>query len=219
MQTLQRNATALVVAGRRVLQPFHARTLRVSLPSRAEPIPDHPHPPAPSLAANQSNVNSPESHLPKQPKKRSKTPPPSPKPKGKKPILTRKKSQPAQTVAKDSKRQKGVRKTKGMSGARQKNILDGSGFTPDDWGKDGGCAWLDPPECDLFHCAELAPPSPMRRRTSSKLRPRKEIVPATSNPSSSGRALPPHRIPYVRRTEGYISDDAEQCNNVLRGAS
>lgn len=71
---------------------------------------------------------------------------------------------------------------------------------------------------DLSHYEELAPPPPTKRRSASKLRPRKEIVEAASNPSSPSRALPPHRIPYVRRTEGYISDEAEQCNNVLRGA-
>ena len=59
----------------------------------------------------------------------------------------------------------------------------------------------------------------MKRRTAPKLRHRKDITPAVSNPSSSGRALPPHRTPYVRRTEGYISEDTGQCANVLRGAS
>lgn len=69
---------------------------------------------------------------------------------------------------------------------------------------------------DLVRCTELAPPTP----GTPKSRPRKEIVPASSTPSSSTRALPPHRIPYVRRTEGYLSDEAaEQCTNVLRGAS
>ena len=66
--------------------------------------------------------------------------------------------------------------------------------------------------------AQPTPPSPTKRRSVSKLRPGKELVPAEFNLSSSGRVLPPHRIPYVRRTEGFISDEAEQCNNILRGA-
>ncbi|KAI9464309.1 mitochondrial protein Pet127-domain-containing protein [Boletus coccyginus] len=200
MQTLHRNAAiprlALIIAGRRVVQPFCARTLRVSLPSRADPISDAPHPPTP---ANHHNISSSEPRLPKQPKKRSKTPPPSPKPKAKKPSpVTRKKSNSTQIITRDSKR---VRKPKGVSVARgpREGGLDGSGFIRDHWGKD-----------------ELAPPPPTKCRNASKLRPRKEIVQATSNPSSSSRALPPHHIPYVRRTEGYISDEAEKCNNVLR---
>ena len=202
---MHRNARlALVVAGRRVVQPFYARTLRVSLPFRAEP-----NPPTPPLDV----ASPPESHFPKQPKKRSKTPPPSPKPTGQKPsAVTRKKSKSTQIITRGSKR---VRKTKGVSAAHEP--LGGTGFIPDNWGKDGASAYCTS-ECNLFHCIELAPPSPTKRRTASKLRPRKEIVPATSNPSSS-RALPPHRIPYVRCTQGYISDQAEKCDNVLRGAS
>ncbi|KAH0832338.1 hypothetical protein J3R83DRAFT_13354 [Lanmaoa asiatica] len=221
MQTLHKNAAiprlALIVAGRRVVQPFYARTLRVSLSSRAEPILDVSNPPTPSLSANHNDVGQlpsvpRDACFPKPPKKRNKIPPPSPKPKAKKPApVARKKSKSTPIVSRDSKRQKSVRKTKGLSAVREQQIsqeraLDGSGFVPDkwsaDWGKD-----------------ELAPPPPTKRRAAPKLRPRKEIVPAASNPSSSGRALPPHRIPYVRRTEGYISDQAEQCNSVLRGAS
>jgi len=217
MQTLHRNAgiprLALIVAGRRVVQPFYARTLRVSLPSRADPIPDAPHPPTP---ANHHNATSPEPCLPKQPKKKSKTPPPSPKPKGKKPsTVARKKSKPVQIITRDSKR---VRK--GVSVAREPHErgLDGSGLMLDNWGKDGASLYWTF-ECDLNHYEELAPPPPTKSRTASKLRPRKEIVQAGSSPSSSSRALPPHRIPYVRRTEGYISDEADQCNDVLRGVS
>lgn len=238
MQTLHQNAAiprlALIVAGRRVVQPFYARTLRVSLPSREEPIPDVSHQPTPSLPENHGDVGkfpsaSRVSSLPKQPpKKKTKTPPPSPKPKEKKPLLvTRKKSKSTQIITRDSKRQKSVRKGKGVSAARerkvsQEQVLGGSGLVPDgwsaDWGKDGGPAYWTF-EFDLFYCAELAPPPPTKRRTAPKLRAKKDLVPATSNPSSCSRALPPHRIPYVRRTEGYISDEAEECNNVLRGAS
>jgi hypothetical protein len=201
MHSLHRHARlALVVAGRRVVQPFYARTLRVSLPCRAEPDP-------PTLAT--TDVTSPEP--PKQPKKKSKTPPPSPKPNGKKPSpVTRKKSK--SLITRGSKR---VRKTKGVPAAHE---LGGTGFITDDWGKDGASAHSTS-ECNLVRCIELAPPSPTKRRTASKLRPRKEIVPGASKPSSSSRALPPHRIPYVRCTQGYISDQAEKCNNVLRGAS
>jgi hypothetical protein len=133
MQTLHRNVTisrlALIVAGRRIAQPFHARTLRVLLPSRAELIPDVPHPPTPPLAAHHNDVtSSSELPLPKKPKKSSKTPP-FPKPKGKKP--SRKKSKSTQIVTRESKRQKGARKTKRVT------AVDGSGFILDDWGKDG----------------------------------------------------------------------------------
>ncbi|KAF8431466.1 mitochondrial protein Pet127-domain-containing protein [Boletus edulis BED1] len=189
MQRLTWPRLALIVAGRRVVQPFHARTLRILLPSRAELI---PHPPTPPLAAHHSDAILPESKKVKK-KKSSST-----KPKGKKPAsVTHKKSKSTQIVARDSqlKRQKNMRKTKGVSAEEQ--ARNGSGFTSDDWGKD-----------------ELAPPT--KGRSASKLRPRKEIVPVPSKSSSSSRALPPHHIPYVRRTEGYISDDTEQCNSVLR---
>ena len=186
------------------MQPFHVRALHLSLPFRAEP-----NPPTPPLAANHTDVTSP----PESPKKKSKTPPPTPKPNGKKPSpLTRKKFK--SIITRDSKR---VRKTKGAR-EQQERVLDETGFVSDNWGKDGTSTYWTS-ECNLFHFIELAPPSPTKRRTTSKLRPRKEIVPEASNLSSSSRALPPHHIPYVRRTEGYISDQAERCNNVLRGSS
>lgn len=227
MQTLRQNAIAprlaLIIAGRRVVQPLYTRTFRVSLRSRAELIPKVPHPPTPSLPESQSDVGKLPSPLreprsPKPPKKGSNLSPPSPKPKAKKSSsVTRKKSQSTQIITRHSKRQKSVRKTKGVSS----QVLDGSDFTPDswsaNWGKDGGSVYWTF-EFYLFYCIELAPPLPTKRRTAPKLRPRKEVVPAVSDPSSSSRALPPHRIPYVRRTEGYISDEAGQCNNVLRGA-
>ena len=139
MQTLHRNANisrlALIVAGRRVVQPFLARALRVSLPSRAEPIPDVSHPLTPPPAAHTSDVTSfPESSIPKQPKK-SKTPPS--KPKGKKPSPVTRKSKSMQIVTRDSKRQKSVRKTKTKHHVPQARVLDGSGFITDGWGKDG----------------------------------------------------------------------------------
>ena len=59
-------------------------------------------------------------------------------------------------------------------------------------------------------------PPPSERRTLKHL-PKKEIIPAVVDPSSSTRPVPPHRIPYVRRTEGYISGDTQQCSSVLRG--
>ncbi|KAG9315444.1 hypothetical protein JVU11DRAFT_3055 [Chiua virens] len=162
------NRLALTIAGRRVVQPFYVRNLRVSTRTHSESIPDVSLPPAPRDA------------LPPQPTKKNAS------------NVTRKKTKAA---TKQSKR------TGGQKTPPEK-ISGDSGFTRDtwngDWGKD-----------------ELAPPSSKKRRAGSKRRPRKENVPANSQASSS-RALPPHRIPYVRRTEGYISDDTEKCTTVLR---
>ncbi|KAG8214887.1 hypothetical protein J3R82DRAFT_10058 [Butyriboletus roseoflavus] len=218
MQTLHQNAAiprlASIVAGRRVMQPLYARTLFVSLPSREELIPDVSHPPTPGLSENHGDVGelpsaSRESRIPKPPKKRSKTPPPSPKPKEKKHSpVTRNKSKSTQTITGDSKHQKSVRKGKGVSAAREhkvsrEQVLSGSGFALESWSAEWG---MD----------KLAPLPTTKRRTAPKLRARKESVPAASNLSPHSRVLPPRRIPYVRRSEGYISDEVKQCNNVLR---
>ena len=129
MQTLTRNATisqlALIVAGRRVVQPFHARTLRVSLSARVEPVTDLPTP-----------LDVPQPPIPKAPKKRSKTPPPSSKPKGKKSSPeAQKKAKSKQSLAKDPKGPKSTCKTKGAK-VPQERVSDGGGFVTD-WGRDG----------------------------------------------------------------------------------
>lgn len=196
MHALHRHA---IIAGRRVVQ---ARSLCASLPFSAELVPD---------VAQSSSA----------PKKKSKSTP-FPNAKAKKPsLVTRKKARSGQVITGD---QKPVHKHKGGPAAREHNAPrrhSQTGLIPDnwgaDWGKDGTSAPLvDRPNATFRGVALAPPPSSPTKRRAPKLRPRKEIVP---NPSSSTRALPPHRIPYVRRTEGYISDEAEQCNSVLRGAS
>ena len=123
------------------MQPFHARTFTV--PRSTEPVSgtDAPPPHAPSVHEHYRDIPCASARRPY--KKRSKTPPPFPKPK------TRK-AKSAPMSAGDSKHPKTIRKTKAGSATRAQkappeHTLGHGGFVSDswkaDWGKDGGSAF------------------------------------------------------------------------------